>query len=592
VEKTGLIPKAKIDEIRQRSDIVAVVSQYVALKKSGRNYVGLCPFHSEKGASFTVSQEKQLFHCFGCGEGGNIFDFLMKIEDLGFAAAVGELGGRLGLAVETGGSTVGSKSDKDKLYEVMALAAKFFRHCLETDPGKPARDYLTQRGITDETAKAFGLGYAPNAWEELFRALIGRGVSPALIERAGLTLPREGKDGYYDRFRHRLMFPLFDPRGRAIAFSGRALDNVEPKYLNSPETPVYHKGGMIYGLNFAKDEMKQQKKAILVEGNLDLLSLHQAGFRYSAAPLGTALTTEQCKLLARFTDTILLAYDTDAAGETAAERSAELLRSLDLKVKVIDFTGLPAGQAGAKDPDEFIRQQGAAAFQKAVDRAIPYLEFRIKRSAARHNVTEIEGKSKALREISTLLGKEQDLFVQGEYAKLAAALLRIEPDTVYAEIKRHGYYQSSQGKDLRRFTEKPASKVMEAEKKLIALSTQNIAALETVKRELQPDSFIWPDARAVAEVLFRLEAPAAADLPHAVVENLTSESARNFLTQVLVAEAVDQPEETLRDCIAVIKAQQGQQRVADLKTRLHAAEQARDMEKAGEILNALRAEIS
>jgi DNA primase len=281
----------------------------------------------------------------------------------------------------------------------------------------------------------------------------------------------------------------------------------------------------------------------------------------------------------------MLAYDTDAAGETAAERSAELLRSLDLKVKVIDFTG-------AKDPDDFIRQQGAAAFQKAVDKAIPYLEFRIKRSAARHNVAEIEGKSKALREISAVLGKEKDLFVQGEYAKLTAALLRIEPDTVFAEIKRHGYYQSSKGQDLRRVTEKPASKLLEAEKKLIALSTQNIAALETVKKELRPDSFSWPDAKAVAEVLFRLDPPPAGDLPHAVVDHLATESARNFLTQVLVAEAVDQPEETLRDCIAVIKAEHGRHRVADLKTQLHAAEQARDTQKAAEILTALKAEIS
>ena len=584
MEKAGLIPREQIDEIRQRSDIVAVVSEYVALKKSGRNFAGLCPFHSEKGASFTVSQEKQLFHCFGCGEGGNIFDFLMKIEDLSFADAVAELGGRLGLAVAKSGSTVSSRSDKDKLHEVLTLAAKFFRHCLEAEAGKPARDYLVQRGISAETAGAFNLGYAPNAWEDLCRHLIGRGAAPALIERAGLTLPREGKDGYYDRFRHRLMFPLFDPRGRVIAFSGRALDNTEPKYLNSPETPVYHKGSTIYGLNYAKDEIKRAKKVILVEGNLDLLSLHQAGFRCSAAPLGTALTVDQCKLLARFTDTIMLAYDNDPAGETAAERSAELLRSLDLKVKVVELTG-------AKDPDEFIRRQGAAAFQQAVDRAAPYLEFRIKRAAARHNVAEIEGKSLALREISTLLGREKDPFVQGEYAKLTAGLLRLETDTVFAEIKRHGYYQAGTAKNLRRVTEKPASKVLEAEKKLIALSTQNAAALATVKNELRPDFFNWPDARAVAEVLFRLE-PAAENLTHSVVDNLAAESAKNFLTQVLVAEAVDRSDEILRDCIGVIKAEHSRQRVAALKRDLHEAEQNRDTARAAELLAALKAEIS
>jgi DNA primase len=584
VEKTGLIPKSQIDEIRQKSDIVAVVSEYVALKKSGRNFVGLCPFHSEKGASFTVSQEKQLFHCFGCGEGGNVFDFLMKIEDLSFAAAVAELGGRVGLAVEKSGITIGSKSDKDKLTEVLALAAKFYRHCLEGDAGKPARDYLTGRGISPETAITFGLGYAPNAWEELFKALIARGAAPALIEKAGLTLPREGRDGYFDRFRHRLMFPLFDPRGRVIAFSGRALDNVEPKYLNSPETPVYHKGSTIYGLNFARDEIKQAKTVILVEGNLDLLSLHQAGFRYSVAPLGTALTTEQCKLLARFTDSILLAYDTDTAGETAAERSAQLLRTLDLKVKVLDLPGV-------KDPDEFIRQKGAAAFGLAVESAVPYFEYRLKRIAQRHNVTEIEGRAKALREVSTLLGQERDQFVQGEYAKLAATLLGTDTGTVLAEIKRHGYYQTGRGKDLRRVTEKPASKVLEAEKKLIALSTQNVTALATIKRELQPDFFSGPEARAVATVLFNLE-PTAGDLTHTLIEQLPAEAARNFLTQVLVTESVDQSAEVLNDCIGVIKAEHARQRVADLKTQLHAAEQAKDTDRAAALLAVLKAEIS
>ncbi|MFA5113516.1 MAG: DNA primase [Candidatus Margulisiibacteriota bacterium] len=580
-----MIPKEQIDAIRQKTDIIAVVSPYVALKKSGRNYVGLCPFHSEKGPSFTVSQEKQLFHCFGCGEGGNVFDFLMKIESLGFAEAAAELGARAGINVEQSGLTPGARSDKEKIYEVMALAAKFFRQCFLADQGAPARAYLEGRGITAATAEAFGLGYAPNAWDQLFKHLIGRGAAPALIERAGLILPREGKDGYYDRFRHRLLFPVHDTRGRPIAFSGRALDDGEPKYLNSPETPVYHKGATIYGLNFAKDEMKRQKKAILVEGNLDLVTLHQAGFRYAAAPLGTALTPEQCKLLARFTDTVMLAYDADPAGETAAERSAQLLRSQELKVKVISFSG-------AKDPDEFIRRQGAAAFQKEIDRAIPYLEFRVRRAVARHNTGDIEGKSRALREICPLLAEEKDPFIQGEYAKLAAALLAVVPDAILGEIKRQGYYQPGRSKDLRRVTEKPPAKLLEAEKKLIALSTQSAAALAVVKKELAPDFFSWPDAKAIAEVLFNLGPRPDAELAHAVTDNLSTESARNFLTQVLVGEALDRPDEILNDCIGVIKAEHSHRRVSALKTQLHEAEQAHDAAKAAEILAALKTEIS
>ncbi|MDD5594424.1 MAG: CHC2 zinc finger domain-containing protein, partial [Candidatus Margulisbacteria bacterium] len=213
-----MIPPEVIEDIRNRSDIVSVISQYVALKKRGKNYLGLCPFHSEKTASFTVSPEKQLFHCFGCGEGGNIFSFLMRIENIGFAEAVAELGEKLGVAVSKPSGSSLSNSEKDKIYSSMQLAAKFFRAAYESEAGQPARDYLTGRGISEETGRAFGLGFAPAAWDNLFKHLISRGVSPELIERSGLTLPRENKDGFYDRFRNRLIFPVFDIRGRVIAF--------------------------------------------------------------------------------------------------------------------------------------------------------------------------------------------------------------------------------------------------------------------------------------------------------------------------------------------------------------------------------------
>lgn len=574
-----MIDKQKLEDIRSRADIVSIVSEYVPLKKRGRNFLGLCPFHSEKTASFTVSPEKQLFHCFGCGEGGNVFAFLMKIEDVGFSRAVYEVAEKVGIVVakpQAGGAT---KSDKDKLYDVLKLANKFFVASLNG----PAKDYLRARGINDETAAKFSLGFAPEAWDDLFKHLISRGAAPPAIEAAGLILPREGKDGFYDRFRNRLMFPVFDLRGRVIAFSGRALDGKEPKYLNSPDTAVYRKGDNIFGLFTTREEVKEAKSVVLVEGNLDLLSSYQAGVRNAAAPLGTALTTNQGKLLARCSDTIVLAFDADSAGQTATVRSAEILRGQGLQVKV-------AAWKGAKDPDEFIKISGAAAFKQVIDEASPFLEYMIRNILAGQNLAEIEGRAKALKGISSLLGREEDLFTKKEYAKLAAGFLGVDAETILAEAGRQSFYQQSGNRDLRRTTEKPASGLVEAEKKLIALSVQNAAALGTVKKELEPASFSTKAAREIAQVLFN--ADPAENFTHFLMANLQAEGAKNFLSQVLLSEDLENPEQILKDCISLIKAEGGKSRVARLRTALIEAEKQGETEKAAEILNSLKSEIS
>jgi len=580
-----MIPSQIIEEIRNKSDIVAVISEYVKLRKTGKNFVGLCPFHSEKNPSFTVSQEKQLFHCFGCGEGGNVFAFIMKTENIGFAEAVEELGSKIGIAVTKPTSSGISRTEKEKIYEVTLLAAKFFRKCFEEDSGKIARDYLDQRGINEKTAKTFGLGYAPEGWDHLFGHLISRGVAPNLIERAGLTLAREGKDGYYDRFRNRLIFPVFDTRNRVIAFSGRSLKDEEPKYLNSPDTPIYRKGETIFGLNLTKENIKGGKAAVLVEGNLDLLSSYQAGITNVAAPLGTALTIIQCKLLARFADTIVLAFDADAAGNVATERSIELLLGQGLKVKVTELKG-------AKDPDELIRKEGAAALKQAVDSALPFLEFKIKMALARHNLSEIEARSRALREIAGILGREEDAFIQKEYAKIAAKPLKVEPDAVLAEIKRLKFYFRGNEKDLRRVTEKPASRVIEAEKKLIALSVQNKEVLEILKKEMRTEEFSYPETRSIAELLFAADLTKMDNPAHFMLENLPDESAKKFLAKVLVSENEENREVMFKDCLQVIKTERSKSRIEALKIDLREAEKAGESKKAAELLLALKNEIS
>lgn len=580
-----MIPKEQIDAIRAKVNIINVISEYLPLRKRGRNHLGLCPFHSEKTPSFNVSEEKQLFHCFGCGEGGNVFDFLMKIENISFIETVVELAGKAGIAIEQPGGIGGpTRGDKEKLYDVLLLAARFFRQEYEGKNGQAARDYVAERGINAETARAFGLGLAPAAWEGLFQHLITRGASPQLIDQAGLSLPREDQSGYYDRFRNRLIFPILDLRGRVIAFSGRGLGDTEPKYLNSPDTPVYHKGETIFGLNLAKEAIKQQGFSILVEGNLDLLSVVQAGIPNVAAPLGTALTAAQGKLLGRFADTVVLAYDTDAAGEKATERSAELLLGSGFKIKVVILIG-------AKDPDEFIKQKGADAFRQAVESALPYLEFKIGRIVARHNLAEIEGRARGLREVAALLGQEKDSFVQQEYAKLAAGLLKMDTEALLAEVKRSGFYRSGKN-DQRRVTGKPASRQAEAEKKLIALSAQYPEALATLKKELTPELFRSAEARAVATVLFNLDPAEGNDLTSLIVDNLSDEAAKRFLTQVVLSSDLENRTEILSDCINVIKDENARERITGLKAELREAENARDNRRVAELLSTLKTEIS
>lgn len=579
-----MIPPEVINDVRNRSDIVSVISEYVALKKRGRNYLGLCPFHSEKDASFTVSAEKQMFHCFGCGEGGNVFSFLMKIENIGFAEAVAELGEKIGVKVGKPQASSISNSEKDKIYSALVLAAKFFRAAFEAAEGKAARDYLQGRGVGAAASQAFGLGYAPAAWDNLFKHLIGRGVAPELIERAGLTLPRENKDGYYDRFRHRLMFPILDSRGRVIAFSGRSLDNAEPKYLNSPDTPVYRKGDTLFGLSLAREQVKKDKFVVLVEGNLDVVSVYQGGTLNVAAPLGTALTAAQCKLLARFTDMVVLAFDADPAGEAAAERSAEIIRSQGMKVKVVSFTG-------AKDPDELIRKTGAGSFKTAIAQALPYLEFKIRRLLSRFDLSDIEARSQALSETAKLLSAEKDPFTQKEYAALAAGLLKVDAETLLAEIKRQGYYSRGGEKDLRRVTEKPGGRLAAAEKKLIALAVETAGLLQTIKQELAPEDFLTPEARTIAKMLFAEDLSRAENISLLILDKLSDEAVKNYLTGAILSEHLEKPEEVLRDCIAVIKSESARSRINDLKAALREAEKANDTAKAAELISAINNEI-
>ena len=343
------ISESYLDELISRSDIADVVGSYVNLsKRSGSNLFGLCPFHNEKTPSFSVSPEKQIYHCFGCGKGGGVINFIMEIEGLGFQDAVAFLARRAGMPPPEDGSSEETRSRRGRLLDLNKDAARFYYQVLNSPAGAEAMAYMQRRQIDAPTAVRFGLGAAPDAWTELLKAMRAKGYNEQEMFEAGLI--KRGKNGgFYDTFRNRLMFPVIDIRGSVLGFSGRALGDSEPKYLNSPDTPVFNKSKNLFAINLAKK--CKDGPFILCEGNIDVVSLHQAGFTGAVASLGTSLTSDQARLLSRYTDQVVLAYDGDAAGIKAADRAIKIFEQLGMKVRVLRING-------AKDPDEYIKRFG------------------------------------------------------------------------------------------------------------------------------------------------------------------------------------------------------------------------------------------
>lgn len=366
----SVIPEDVIAEVLRRTDIVELIGSVLPLRAAGRTHKALCPFHTEKTPSFVVNPERQIFHCFGCHEGGDAITFLMKHERLGFMEAVRVLADRAGVALPaTRGGAGGGEADRRlPLLEIHRVALQHFRENLAATEGAPARAYLAERGLSRELIERFEVGYALPRWDGLLRLLKKKGYADALVEATGLCVPRQSGTGYYDRFRNRLMIPIWDVSGKVIGFGGRALEPQEVKYLNSPETALYRKGAHLYGLNLAAPAIRERHVVIVVEGYFDAITLHAHGFGYAVAALGTALTTDQARLLARYARTAVLLFDPDPPGIGAARRSLEHLINVDLHWRIVLLSG-------GLDPDAFLRAHGSAAFQAALDGAQDLVEF-------------------------------------------------------------------------------------------------------------------------------------------------------------------------------------------------------------------------
>ena len=367
------IPQELIEKIKEQNDIVEIISEDIRLKKSGRNYIGLCPFHNDKSPSFTVSQDKQIYKCFSCGEAGNVLTFIMKYKKLNFLEAAKYLADKASITLNMGSKENSAVSKKKQLmYKINVDSARYFFANLQKN--KYSKDYFLNRGITEETIKRFGLGYSLDNWHALMNYLKKRGYKEEILLEAGLILRSEKKGNLYDRFRNRVMFPVFDVKGNVIGFGGRVLDDSKPKYLNSPETIIFQKGINLYGLNFAIKNNLKEDFIIIVEGYMDLIALHQAGITNVVASLGTALTVNQARLLKRYVSKVIISYDADVAGQTATLRGLEILKNAGFEIKVLT---VPQG----KDPDEFVRNNGKEAFLRLIDEALPLIEYRIKKAS-------------------------------------------------------------------------------------------------------------------------------------------------------------------------------------------------------------------
>ena len=419
-------PESFLTELTERRDIVEVVSSYVRLsKKSGSNLFGLCPFHSEKTPSFSVSPDKQIYHCFGCGKGGGVINFIMEIENLSFPEAVEFLARRANMPVPEQENDRESKK-RSRMLALNKDAARFFYEQLAAPGGAPARDYMQRRQIGRVTATNFGIGYAPDSWDALRNAMKAKGYSDFELFDAGLV--RKGKSGgFYDTFRRRLMFPVIDVRGGVIGFSGRILGDGEPKYMNSPETLVFNKSRNLFALNLAKKS--KSGYIILSEGNIDVVSLHQAGFDSAVASLGTSLTPEQARLISRYTGEVIIAYDNDGAGIKAAQRAIGILEKLELKVRVLRLEG-------AKDPDEFIKLRGPEAFRKLLEGSEDQVDYRLRTITDKYVLTEPDQKVAFLKEASDLLARLPGKVERSVYAMRVAELAGVKGDAVTDEVER------------------------------------------------------------------------------------------------------------------------------------------------------------
>ena len=543
-----------IEEVVSRNDIVDVISGYIKLKKSGSSYVGLCPFHNEKSPSFSVSGTKQMYHCFGCGVGGNVITFVMEYENYTFPEAVKMLADRAGIALpvmEYSGEDRRERDIKTKLLEINKIAATFYYHQLKSPAGQSGLDYLKKRQLSDKTINTFGLGYAPQLTGDLYRMLKEKGYDDELLKESGLFTYEKG---IREKFWNRVIFPIMDINNKVIGFGGRVMGDGKPKYLNSPETKLFDKSKNLYGLNVARSSRKNN--LIICEGYMDVISMHQAGFNQAVASLGTALTPGHARLMKRYTDNVLITYDSDEAGVKAALRAIPILKEAGLSTKVINMRPY-------KDPDEFIKALGTEAFQERIDKAENSFMYEIGIIAKNYNRSDPESETAFEREVANKLVQFSEKLERDNYMKAVCRQFMIPEDGMREMVIRIG----SQGGIIPRQTQpvrrmEPARKkkedgIRQAEKILLTWMIEDGDIYDKVSEYIQPDDFIDPLFKDVASKVYEQYETGSVN-PAAIIGSYSdgdmhSEIAAMFSAELSESLSKSEREKTLNDTVLRVK---------------------------------------
>jgi len=566
------IPDSVIEDIRSRSDIVEKVSAHVALKKAGKYLKGLCPFHSEKTPSFTVSPDKQIYHCFGCGAGGNVFKFLMETEEISFLDALKKLASEVGVELPAYQPDQ-PPGEREVLFRLNRLAAEYFQRQLnDPEAGLAARKYAENRKLDGETLARHQIGWAPEGWRGLAGAL-GKSASAELLEKAGLIRKSERGGDHYDRFRGRFMFPLSDAQGRIIGFAGRTLNEEDgPKYLNSPETVLYKKGSTLYGLDGAREAIRRRDSALVVEGYFDQIRAHQYGIKNTVAACGTALTAAQASLLRQLTKNVTLVFDADAAGQAAADKGFEVLLEQGLNVRV---AVLPEGQ----DPDSYLLEQGAEAFLRQIETARPYIESYIHRVLRAGDVTSPDGRVQVVNQVLPLLLKVKNQVERSEWVRYFAEHAGVDDQALLGELKKA--MEKDQGALPREVAVQAAPSRLDPEFCLAQLALASPEAASVIRREIGLEELSNGVFREIMSLIHENQDPAAPVKADRLLDKVEREETRTWLTRMsLEPIAFDNPEKAARDCIHEIKRKNIESIITELKKQRREAEMAGESDRS------------
>lgn len=570
----GFIPEDIIVHVRDTANIVDVISEYVALKKSGKNFTGLCPFHADKDPSFTVSEEKQIFHCFGCGQGGNIFTFLMQYNNLSFPEAVGFLAQRYGIEIPTRKMLPAQKKEleeRERLLKINKQAADYFKEVLHhPSSGKRARDYLNKRQMAPEVTDRFILGHAPRSWSGLVQHFSKKGVSLDDFQKAGLVVAKKG--GYYDRFRDRIIFPIIDIHQRVVGFGGRSLDDSLPKYLNSPETPVYHKSQTLYGLHVAKEACRQKGSAFIVEGYFDLLALQCHGIQNAVATLGTALTRQHIRIMKGYARQMILVFDSDQAGIKAAERSLPLFIEEKVDARILI---LPEG----KDPDSYIFLVGAAEFLKATENALGIMAFLIESAIKKHGLS-LEGKVRIIETLKGPLGSLVDGVSRSVYIRDLAERLDIDESAILEQVRTSATKKDSKKVSL--LNQRHGSKLEEA---IVAIMLQRPEIVASFNSQEIIEEFETDELKKLGRMILERSGSNQPLTGADLIAQTDDARIRNLASSLLMEEIQDDPE-SCHKIVGQYQACRRKRQIRLLSKKIKEAEKTNDQK----LLNRLLAE--